>query len=41
MSISDDVTENTNFKKIVRIDRAISQIDRNMLRNNGGNNAKP
>ena len=41
MSISDDVTENTKYKKISDFDRATSQIDRNMLRNNGGNNAKP
>ena len=41
MSISDDVTENTNCKKISDFDRATSQINRNMLRNNGGNNAKP
>ena len=41
MSISDDVTENINCKKISDFDRATSQIDPNMLRNNGGNNAKP
>ena len=41
MSISDDVTENTNCKKISDFDRVTSQIDPNMLRNNGGNNAKP
>ena len=28
-------------KKLRDFDRATSQIDRNMLRNNGGNNAKP
>ena len=41
MSISDDVTKNTNCKKISDFDRATSQINRNMLRNNGGNNTKP
>ena len=41
MSISNDVTGTTNCKKISDFDRATSQIDPNMLRNNGGNNAKP
>ena len=40
-SISDDVIENTNCKKISDFDRATSSIDRIMHRNNGGNNAKP